>query len=186
MELSSTVLVVVDVQKGFITTESDFVVSRIEKLVDRWLRAGGEVLFTRYLNYSNSPYERLIHWSNLKEAPETDLADELVPFTEQPGTYVVDKTIYSLFSDDGAKLVKSHGWTDLIIAGIATESCVLKTAVDAFELGLVPWVLTDAVASHAGAIPHDAGLLVTERFIGEDQVLSSEHVLDLIRPGVPA
>ncbi|WP_280431477.1 isochorismatase family protein [Nocardia brasiliensis] len=37
----------------------------------------------------------------------------------------------------------------LILCGIATDACVLKTALDAFERGYVPWVVRDAVASNA-------------------------------------
>jgi nicotinamidase-related amidase len=186
MKLSSTVLVVVDAQNGFVTDKSAYVIPRLVELIDRWQRAGGEVIFTRYVNYPNSPYERLIHWSYLRDAPETDLVHEIEERSQRPGTYSVRKTIYSLFNDEGASLVAQHGWTDLIITGIATESCVLKTAVDAFERDLTPWVLRDAVASHAGGDEHDAGLLVTERFIGPGQVLTTDQLLDRVTPPVPA
>src|SRR6185312_1162674 len=107
----------------------------------------------------------------LQESPQTDIVPELKALAEH--AIVLDKTIYSLFNAEGTRLVRSHGWTDLYICGIATESCVLKTAVDAFELDLTPWVLEDASASHAGQIAHEAGLLVTRRFIGEGQIIQS-------------
>ena len=94
----------------------------------------------------------------------------------------MDKTIYSLFSPEGAKLVREHGWTDLLVCGIATDGCVLKTAVDAFEAGYTPWVLRDACASHAGSAVHEAGLLLASRFIGRDQVLDSSTILDELLP----
>ena len=59
------------------------------------------------------------------------------------------------------------------ICGIDTESCVLKTAVDAFERDLTPWIVEDACASHAGPEPHYAGLLVARRFIGRSQIISA-------------
>ncbi|WP_244178790.1 isochorismatase family protein [Streptomyces rubellomurinus] len=91
-------------------------------------------------------------------------------------TAVLDKTIYSLFTDEGADLVRRHGGTDLYICGIATESCVLKTAVDAFERDLTPWLLEDAVASHAGQAAHDAGILVASRFIGPGQIIKTADI----------
>lgn len=182
---SSSVLVVVDVQNGFVSDESAAVVPRIAALVDRWQRAGGAVVLTRYLNYDGSPFQRLIHWFKLQSAPETDLAPEIACLADQPSTYQVDKGTYTLFNDAGAKLVADHGWTDLLIVGIATESCVLKTAVDAFERDLTPWVLRDAVASHDGVKPHEAGLLVAERFIGLDQVVETTAALSRLGLDIP-
>jgi len=51
------VLVVVDVQNGFITEHSQHVVPVITNLVRRWQAARGDVIFTRYRNYPSSPFE---------------------------------------------------------------------------------------------------------------------------------
>jgi nicotinamidase-related amidase len=146
----------------------------IAGLVKRWQEEGGDVVFTRYINYPGSPFERMIHWHKLQESPEIDIVDDLAPLAAKAIT--LDKRIYSLFSPEGTRLVQEKGWTDLYICGIATESCVLKTAVDAFELDLTPWVLSDASASHAGEAVHEAGLLVIRRFIGEGQIIRVSDV----------
>lgn len=174
----SSVLIVVDVQNGFVRDQSAHVVPIIVDLVDRWQAAGGDVVFTRYLNYSGSPFERLVKWSGLMASPSIDIVDELLPYTER-ATAVVDKTTYSLFAERaGAELVSHRGWENIYVCGIATESCVLKTAVDAFELDLTPWLIEDASASHAGKRVHEAGVLVTQRFIGGGQIV---RVADLER-----
>lgn len=175
MDLSNSVLIVVDVQNGFVRSRSRHVVPAIVRLVQEWQKAGGDTVFTRFLNYENSPYERIIGWKRMREVPETDLIPELAPYTA--GSTILDKTIYTLFTEDGAALVKHHGWTDLVICGIATESCVCKTAVDAFERNLTPWVVTDACASHAGQEAHAAGLLVTGRFVGHKQLITTAELL---------
>jgi nicotinamidase-related amidase len=166
------VLVVVDVQNGFISEFSQPVVPVIANLVARWQANGGDTVFTRYHNYTGSPYERLIGWSNLMEAPETDIVSDLAPYAARASA-IVDKDIYSLFNEAGSALVKKYDWTDLYICGIDTQSCVLKTAVDAFERNLTPWVLADACASHSGAQTHTAGLLVLEKFIGQRQIITT-------------
>ena len=174
MRLEQTALIVVDVQNGFVRTRSRHVVPAIVSLLAQWSSAGGPIAFARYLNYDNSPYERLIGWRRMREAPETDVIPELTPYlADHP---VLDKTIYSFFTEEGTRLIAERGWTDLVIRGIATESCVCKTAVDAFERGLTPWVITDACASHAGDEAHQAGLLVTGRFIGHKQLLTSREI----------
>ncbi|PRY28028.1 cysteine hydrolase family protein [Pseudosporangium ferrugineum] len=171
---STSVLVVVDVQNGFIRPPSAPVVPVIAGLVKRWQQEGGAVVFTRYLNYPGSPFERMIHWQKLQDSPEIDIVPDLAQLADKSIT--LDKRIYSLFSPEGIRLVREKGWSDLYICGIATESCVLKTAVDAFELNLTPWVLSDASASHAGQEAHDAGMLVIRRFIGEGQIIRVSDV----------
>jgi len=175
MKPDKTVLVVVDVQNGFVGSRSRHVVPVIVDLVRRWQARGGSTIFSRYLNYAGSPYERLIGWTRMRSAPETDLIMELQPYAERAAA-VVDKTIYSLFNDQGSDVLARGGWTDLLICGIATESCVCKTAVDAFERNLTPWVLADACASHAGTVTHEAGLVVTSRFIGKRQLISTSDL----------
>lgn len=171
MSESRPVLVAVDVQNGFVREESAYVVPRIVDLVQRWQAAGGDTVFTRYVNQPGSLFETLIGWSELMGPPQTDIVDELAPYAAQ-ATAVVDKHEYGLLNNaEGAALIKEHGWTDLYVCGIATESCVLATALGAFEIGLVPWLVEDASATHAGAHVHDAGVLVAQRFIGEGQVI---------------
>ncbi|MEV4376960.1 cysteine hydrolase [Streptosporangium sp. NPDC049644] len=174
---SSAVLIVVDVQNGFVREESAHVVPVIVDLVDRWQAAGGDVVFTRYFNYAGSNFERLFNWSKLMGSPETDIVPELISYANK-ATAVVDKTVYSFFNEEGEALVRDHGWTDIYICGIATESCVLKTAVDAFDCGdhLTPWLIEDASASHAGQAAHDAGILVTSRFIGPNQIIKTADI----------
>lgn len=181
MPNNSAVLVVVDVQNGFVRQESVHVIPVIVDLVARWQAAGGDVVFTRYLNYPGSNFEKLFKWSKLMSSPEIDIVPELEPYLDK-ATALVDKTMYSLFNDEGVSLVREHGWTDIYVCGIATESCVLKTAVDAFELDLTPWLVEDASASHAGQHAHDAGVLVTSRFIGPGQIIRAADIPAVVLP----
>jgi nicotinamidase-related amidase len=170
-------LVVVDAQNGFISEFSRPVLPVIVDLVSQWQDSGGDTVFTRYVNYPGSPFERLIGWTGLRDAPEIDIVDELSAHAAR-ATAVIDKNLYSLFNDEGSALVRKHGWSDLYICGIDTECCVLKTAVDTFERNLTPWVLADACASHLGQETHAAGLLVTRTLIGPSQVITTADLAD--------
>ncbi len=168
-------------QNGFVREESAHVVPVIADLVRRWQGSGGDIVFTRYLNYSGSNFEKLFNWSKLMTSPEIDIVPELAPYAEK-ATAVVDKTTYTLFNKEGTALVREHGWTEIYVCGIATESCVLKTAADAFELDLTPWLIEDASASHAGQVAHDAGVLVTARFIGPNQIIKVGEIPASVLP----
>jgi nicotinamidase-related amidase len=181
MNQHKSVLVVVDVQNGFITEHSRPVVPVIADLVRRWEAVGGDVVFTRYLNYPDSPFERLIGWTKMADGLETELATELMPYVNAT-TPIIDKFIYTLFTPEGMRLIDEHGWTDLYICGIDTEVCVLKTAVDAFEHNLTPWILQDACASHSGPDAHTAGLFIAARFIGANQIIQTTGLPESVLP----
>jgi nicotinamidase-related amidase len=70
-----------------------------------------------------------------------------------------------------------RGADTVVVCGIATDSCVLATAIDLFEYGLRPIVVKDACGSHAGRKAHEAGLFIIERFIGSKQLVMSSDLL---------
>jgi nicotinamidase-related amidase len=182
----NTVLIVVDMQNGFVSPKSAPIVPKVVDFVRQWHDAGRPYVMTQFFNHTGSLYERLIGWSKLKTSPETDLVPELREFEDDAVAIFNKGASYSFFTPEGMELAELHGWTDFVVVGIATESCVLKTATDAFEHGWVPWVVTDAVYSHAGEEAHAAGLLVTARFIGRGQLITSEQALsgDLYHPQI--
>jgi nicotinamidase-related amidase len=168
---------VVDVQNGFITDETCHVVPAIAELAGKWQRDGGQVLFSRYFNYPGSEFERLMDWRKLYGPPDTDLASELKPSSDD-SAIIIDKRTYSALTDEALRVIHRHGWTDIVICGIDTELCVLATAFDGFDNGLTPWVVGDASASTGGLAAHDAGLLVMARGIGDQQIVRSERLLN--------
>jgi nicotinamidase-related amidase len=172
---ADTVLVVIDLQNGFIRSATKDVVPKIVDLVSTWTHAGGEVVFTRFRNEPGSQYVRLMGWSRLEGSPDTDLVPEIQPLAKT----IIDKYFYSAFTAEAFRdLAKRHGWHQFAIAGIATDSCVLKTAMDTFELGYTPIVLSDSCASHGGAENHDAALRILRRNIGPRQVVETSAFLE--------
>ena len=74
--LSNPVLVVVDVQNGFVNQHSEHAVGAVVDLVTTWTARGLPVVFTRYLNQPGSAYEKYFSWSRLMDSPEIDLVPE--------------------------------------------------------------------------------------------------------------
>lgn len=166
-------LIVVDVQNGFVNPNSAHVVVPISRLIRERLDAGGTVIATRFLNPEGSQWERLIHWTRLRESPQTDLVPEVADAMSGPNAHVVDKCSYTSLTDEVKDLLATTNSDEVLVCGIASDGCVLKTAVDLFEMGHRPIVLKDLCASHAGNSIHEAGILLTSRFIGSDQVINS-------------
>ncbi len=158
-------LVIIDLQKGFVNKQSEYIVPRIKGLIQKG--KFDYVLFTKFVNRKGSPYRKIMNWHKFGSQSETDIVDELLPFVE----HLFVKNVYSAFTPRFSTFLKKHSVRDLFIVGIDTECCVLKTAVDAFELGYSPHVLAFYSASHEGKAYKNAGLKVLVRLLGKSQVI---------------
>jgi nicotinamidase-related amidase len=174
MQIKKCALVVIDVQNGFLTDETQHILPAVTELVDRWSKRNGVAVYTRYFNYSGSAFERLMDWKKLYTAPDTDLANDLLPYAQN--SIILDKRTYSALTPDFEELIRRHGWTNAMLCGIDTELCVLKTALDLFEHDLTPWIITNASASTGGRTYHEAGLQVISRAVGQHHLLTTEDL----------
>lgn len=76
-----------------------------------------------------------------------------------PDPWLIRKSHYSAFKATRLeRWLRSHGATDLVIAGVMTHVCVDTTARDAFMRGFNVTVIHDACASKHPAL-HEASLL---------------------------
>ena len=137
-------LLVVDVQNGFISRKTDRVVLRIKSLLEEVVF--GHVVFTKFINSQNSPYVRLLGWNRVFVGEETEISSLLQPFAEN----IYNKNTYTALTEELNQFLKRHNITTVFICGIDTDCCVLATAVDLFELGIRPYVLTYYSASNGG------------------------------------
>ncbi|MGD1895112.1 MAG: isochorismatase family cysteine hydrolase [Cyclobacteriaceae bacterium] len=158
-------LAVIDVQQGFISSVSAHVPSRIRKLIDRVDFT--HRIFTRFNNTSNSQYEKLLGWTKLKHKSETDIVTDL----QNKATITIDKYVYSSLTPEFLEYLNTHTIREIYLAGIDTDICVLKTAVDLFEHGFRPIVLADCCMSHADISYHQKALDILPRFIGREQIV---------------
>lgn len=159
-------LLVVDVQTGFINDFTHHIPKRIVRLIEQKIYS--PILFTRFVNLPNGPYTRLLSWDGCNEAPETDLLTELEPYIQpqfvfsKPGLCGMPQELVDYFSE--------HQLQQVAVAGIDTDMCVLKIAMDLFDQGIEPIVLTDCCASTAGLQAHLAGLAVLSRNIDANRL----------------
>jgi nicotinamidase-related amidase len=163
---SDGVLLVVDVQRGFLNKYTAHIPERIGCLIDA--SHYEQVLFTRFVNVPESPYHRLLDWHECAEPPETDIAPELSRFSDP--NRIFTKLGYTGLSDELRQTLRRIDPKRATVVGIDTDMCVLKIAMDVFDLGIEPVVLIDCCASTAGLQAHLAGLAVLSRNIGAQQL----------------
>ena len=165
-------LIVVDVQQGFINDFTRHVPERVARLV----RRGGfdPVLFTRFVNTPESPYHTLLDWHECEHEPDTSLVPELVEFL-RPGCDFPKFGVAGM-PETLANCLRERKIESAALVGIDTDMCVLKVAMDAFDMGIKPTILVDCCASTGGLQAHLAGLAILSRNIGPFQLqLSGLH-----------
>lgn len=169
MTTISELLLVVDVQNGFVSEDTRSVVLKIKRLIESGRFKN--FAFTQFLNADGSPYEQYLHWFRLKSVEEQSIADELLSHAKT----VFRKTIYSAMTDEFEEYLRDNDYKTIYIAGIDTDCCVLASSISIFEMGLRPIVLAEYCASNGGIASHKAGLLALERLIGTEQIIREQE-----------
>ena len=86
----------------------------------------------------------------------------------------VEKISFSCFGDESFRnAVKKHGRKNLVLAGIESHVCVLKTALDALAQGFAVHVAVDGVSS----IRESDHLIAVERFKQAGVFLASSEMI---------
>ncbi len=156
-------LAIIDVQTGFINEWTRHIPDTVERLQNPFDR----VFVTRFENPQGSPFRELKGLARFSPgAPDTKLA-----FVPRPDAVKIVKNTYSAYLPELREAARDAGGA-IHLCGIATDNCVLATAIDFFEAGLRPIVISDACASHAGRQYHEAGLMILNRLIGGDQIVT--------------
>lgn len=156
-------ILIVDVQCGFINDATSHIPELVESIQSQYEKT----YVTRFFNKKNSFFRTLIKWNRFdKNSDDYHLAFKLLP-----RAVVINKDTYSCVNSAFVKELNKNHIEEIDVCGIDTDICVTKCAVDLFEAGIVPRVLGQYCASHAGFDAHKQALNTLERFIGRGQVI---------------
>jgi len=155
-------LVIVDMQKAFLEADGVMFVPQARAIVPvvrstaEFCRAQGmEIVWTRmsHEGMACGAYPELFPGHFLDDGTprlcrgtrDFEIVDELQP---APHDVLIDKLTYSSFGrTDLESILRRDGRDTVVIAGIATNVCVVSTAREAFALGFRVVVLSDAAAT---------------------------------------
>ena len=159
-------LIIIDAQNGFINDWTAHIPAAVTSLQAEFDR----ITVTRFINPEGSLFRRLMGWQRFAPGSE----DIELAFQLRDDAEITDKTSYSCVTLAFLAALQNCAIETVHLCGIATDNCVLKTAVDLFEAGIVPIVHARACASHGGANVHDCGIMLLKRFIGDAQVIEDD------------
>ncbi|MFM1651946.1 cysteine hydrolase family protein [Brevibacillus sp. B_LB10_24] len=146
---------------------------RITALTEEFIRNGDFVVMAVDGHEPGDPYHpesRLYPPHNIYQTSGRDLYGKLNDIYQynKERVYWMDKTRYSAFAGTDLEIrLRSRGITELHLAGVCTDICVLHTAVDAYNKGFALVIYRGAVqsfnqAGHEWALGHFASALGAE------------------------
>jgi nicotinamidase-related amidase len=157
-------LTIIDMQRVFAERGSDWFTPRFDETIAPIRKLlpsfGNHVVYTRFV----APAEPVGSWrayydqwpAELVEPddPRYDIVDELTP---GPGATVLTATTFGKWNLDLAATVRSPGSPgEMVLAGVATDCCVLSTAVAAADAGVHVRVVAQACAGLTDDSHHKA------------------------------
>ena len=143
------VLLIVDMQKGFITNSNKGLIENINFQI----KSGqyDKIVATKFINKENSNYIKKLNWNAMFIGEETDFAIDL-----PKNAIIIEKTSYGLplknFSKNGTELVENSKKIldqndDLFICGTDYDACVLAIAYQMFDNGYNVSFLNNCIGS---------------------------------------
>lgn len=156
-------LVIIDVQKGFMTNEETLEIPQKIKLLIR-KKHFDHIVCTQFYNSVGSPYERFLDWHDLMDSASQSIATEVAEISE----VIIRKPIYTCFVPEFCDFIDKNKIDKLYFLGIDTDCCVLKSCTDCFERNIPFEVLINYCASNGGKASHQAAITVMERTIGNN------------------
>ncbi len=167
--MKKNILLIVDAQAGFMKkAEMESLKYKISELLS--LEIFDIIIATKFMNSSYSSYHRYINWEKMQNPQD----QKLIKSVQSRANLVIEKSIYSCINADFIQKITQYCEgsypENIYILGVDTDCCVLKIAVDLFEVNIRPIILSDYCFSNGGLSSHEAGLLCMKRLIGRKQI----------------
>jgi len=169
-------LLIIDLQAGFINDKNRHIIRKIVYLNRMFLGKNKKVAFTRFINYKDSPYVNFINWSRMFKGSKES---ELVPEFQQHSNIIFDKAGYSALTESTKSYLSDNKVSRLFLCGLETDSCILKTAFDAFESNINCYIIEDACFSKDIDF-HHAGLMIISRNIGSNHIIETKEIEEML------
>lgn len=162
-------LLVVDMQEGFRCEESESILTNLLSLRDVF---DGKIIFSKFVNDTDSLFERQLGWSGLQEGIEQQLFCELA---SEKNTEITHNS-YTILNDTLRAFMHSNAIKRVYLAGVYTDVCIIKAAMDLFDAGIAVFVIEDACASPHGKTSHDSAIDSLTHILSNEHIISTKDL----------
>lgn len=154
------VLIIIDVQRGFVKEATEFVPRNIEILLAK--ERYDKVIQTKWENYRGSRYEKDLGYFGVSDPAETELC------IKSHTDCVISRCAYSCVNDELLKVISKDD--DIDLCGLETDACVLGTCFALWDLGYRFHVIEQCTGTNAKEL-HEASIRLMRRQFGTQSVI---------------
>ncbi len=166
-------LVVVDVQKYFITRPTKDVAKRILRFIEKNRDKFDFIIFLKFVNKKRSSFVKYLKWKGMMCGRDTELIKEL----NGNKKIVFERFTYSAFNKKSfVEFLKRNKIKKLFLCGFDTDACITFNLVGGFDLGYDIKVIKDLCMSHYGKKYHDYAIKFMEKNFCKEMIIKSSSV----------
>ncbi len=158
-------LLIVDMQCGFISENSESLIKNIENLI----KNGNfdQIIATKFVNNGKSQFKKFLDYDKFCDADEQMLCIKL-----PKDAVILEKTSYALPGDLNKFFSASD---DVYLCGTDYDSCVLAICFQLFDFGIQPHVILNCVTSHShNPIPKEDFRKICIKNFGKNSIIEKE------------
>ena len=165
----SKLLIIIDMQKGFGFDGSIAIANKFNKYSCNF----DHVCFAMFKNRKKSLFETHLKWVDFQNEEDRKLLDSLdVP----ENAHFITHHNYTVYNDESKLLIRELAPTEIYLAGLFSDVCLLKTSMDMFDDEVVPYIIKDLSASPHGDAAHNVAFTTMKEAIGEDRVITMADI----------
>ena len=163
------VLLLIDVQNGFRNEHTEKMMKELGNFIFEYRFP--KILATKFLNFPNSLHVKELNYKSMMTPEQQEIIPEIKPFVS--AVYLKNKynCVDEMFLNQLQILNEGEFPSQVLVAGVDMEACVLATAAGLFDKGIRPILLADFLASTQGEENHQCGLKIMETMFGKHNFL---------------
>lgn len=140
-------IIIIDLQNCFINKNTEKLPLKIKNYLKQ--KKHDYIIFFKFKNSINSNFVKKLKWKKSFKSPEVDIVSELENIALK--NYVFIKNTYSIFKAKGSlDFLKKHKISKLYFCGLDSDSCILASAFEAFDLGFDFEIIKKLTLSYGG------------------------------------
>lgn len=162
-------LLIIDMQEGFRTTESEAILQNLLKLKESFK---GKIVFSKFINEKGSLFEKQLNWIKFQNEEDKKLFSEL----QASNNIELEHNTYTVLNEALVKFIRWNKITKVYLCGVYTDVCIIKTSMDLFDQNIETFVIQDACNSLHGKRSHDSAIGSLRHILGKKQILLTNDV----------
>ncbi|RLD55745.1 MAG: cysteine hydrolase [Bacteroidetes bacterium] len=169
LSVMKKLLLIIDMQEGFRCAESEAILPNLLKLKKSFK---GKIVFSKFVNYENSLFEKQLNWSKFKRIEDQKIFSEL----HAANNIKLKHNTYTILNKELKEFIRDNKITTVYLCGIYTDVSIIKTAMDLFDNGIETFVIKDACSSLHGKECNNSAMDSIGYILGKKHILLTDDV----------